>query len=124
VIVPSALAHSTVVRWPLASAMPPPGALGTAPGSARAHVQAVLPRWHLADLADDIAMPAVLKNAIDWLSRPFGSSPSGFADRRRRHRFRSVRRRGPRTMPQVRRYRQRHDPRGHQTRDTPRRLHK
>lgn len=65
-------------------------------------------------------MPAVLKNAIDWLSRPFGSRrPGGYADRRRRHRLRSVRRRvGPGRRPQVRRYRGRHDPGGRHTRDT------
>ena len=57
-------------------------------------------------------MPASLKNAIDWLSRPFGAGAlSRQAHRRRRHRLRPVRRRlGPGRGPQGRRHRRRPRP--------------
>ncbi len=57
-------------------------------------------------------MPASLKNAIDWLSRPFGAGAlDRQAHRRRRHRLRPVRRRlGPGRGPQGRRHRRRARP--------------
>jgi anti-sigma regulatory factor (Ser/Thr protein kinase) len=52
-ITPSALDSGAAARWPLlVSTMPPLGALTSAPASARAHVGAVLPDWHLADLTE------------------------------------------------------------------------
>jgi hypothetical protein len=66
VIIPSALANGTAARWPLVSAMPPLGALTTAPASARAHVGAVLPGWHLDDLTGDcqVVVSELVTNAV------------------------------------------------------------
>jgi anti-sigma regulatory factor (Ser/Thr protein kinase) len=74
VIIPSALASGTAARWPLVSAMPPLGALVTAPASARAHVHALLPGWRLAHLADDAAtvVSELVTNAVQASTAPTG----------------------------------------------------
>jgi anti-sigma regulatory factor (Ser/Thr protein kinase) len=74
VITPSALANGTAARWPLVSAMPPLGALTTAPASARAHVHAVLPGWRLADLTDDCqaVVSELVTNAVQASTEPAG----------------------------------------------------
>jgi anti-sigma regulatory factor (Ser/Thr protein kinase) len=71
---PSALAGGTAARWPLVSAMPPLGALLTAPASARAHVHAVLAGWRLGDLADDAAtvVSELVTNAVQASTAPAG----------------------------------------------------
>jgi hypothetical protein len=51
-IIPSAIDARPPAPWPLASTSPTLGALTTAPGTARAHVEAVLAEWGLANLAD------------------------------------------------------------------------
>jgi anti-sigma regulatory factor (Ser/Thr protein kinase) len=74
VITPSALANGTAARWPLVSAMPPLGALTTAPASARAHVGAVLPGWRLDDLTDDCqaVVSELVTNALEASTGPEG----------------------------------------------------
>jgi anti-sigma regulatory factor (Ser/Thr protein kinase) len=54
--------------------MPPLGALATAPASARAHVHAVLPDWHLGALADDAAtvVSELVTNAVQASTTPTG----------------------------------------------------
>jgi hypothetical protein len=74
VSVPANLASGTVARWPLVSAMPPLGALVTAPASARAHVGAVLPGWHLASLIDtcQAVVSELVTNAVQASAAPAG----------------------------------------------------
>jgi hypothetical protein len=74
VITPAGLANGAVTRWPLVSALPPLGALTTAPASARAHVGAVLPGWHLADLTDvcQFVVSELVTNALEASTGPTG----------------------------------------------------
>jgi anti-sigma regulatory factor (Ser/Thr protein kinase) len=62
---PQARDHSWLSRWPLRSYLEL-GALDTAPGSARAHVGAVLREWGLGDIADDacLIVSEVVTNAV------------------------------------------------------------
>lgn len=73
-ITPSTLANSTAMRWPLVSTMPPLGALPTAPASARAHVGAVLPGWHLDGLTGDcqLVVSELVTNAVQASTTPTG----------------------------------------------------
>jgi hypothetical protein len=74
VIIPAALANGTAARWPLVSAMPPLGALTTAPASARAHVGAVLPGWRLGSLTEDCqaVVSELVTNALRASTGPTG----------------------------------------------------
>jgi hypothetical protein len=73
-IIPAGLANGTVTRWPLVSALPPLGALTSAPASARAHVGAVLPGWHLDDLTDACraVVSELVTNALEASTGPTG----------------------------------------------------
>lgn len=57
--------HKWLNRWPLRSYLEL-GALDTAPGSARAHVGAVLREWELGDIADDACqiVSELITNAV------------------------------------------------------------
>jgi hypothetical protein len=57
--------HKWLNRWPLRSYLEL-GALDTAPGSARAHVGAVLREWELDDIADDACqiVSELITNAV------------------------------------------------------------
>lgn len=57
--------HNWLNRWPLRSYLEL-GALNTAPGSARAHVGAVLREWELSDIADDacLIVSELITNAV------------------------------------------------------------
>ena len=71
---PAGLANGFAVRWPLVSVLPPLGALTTAPASARAHIGAVLPGWHLADLTDvcQAVVSELATNALEASTGPAG----------------------------------------------------
>jgi hypothetical protein len=71
---PAGLANGSAVRWPLASVLPPLGALTTAPASARAHIGAVLPGWQLADLTDvcQAVVSELVTNALEASTGPAG----------------------------------------------------
>jgi anti-sigma regulatory factor (Ser/Thr protein kinase) len=73
-IILSGLAAAPGTAWPLVSALPPLGALTTAPASARAHVGAVLPGWHLADLTDacQAVVSELVTNALEASTGPTG----------------------------------------------------
>jgi anti-sigma regulatory factor (Ser/Thr protein kinase) len=74
VIIPSALANGSAARWPLVSAMPPLGAVVSAPGSARAHVRAVLPGWHLDHLTEtcQVVVSELVTTAVNASTAPMG----------------------------------------------------
>jgi hypothetical protein len=73
-IIPSTLDTSTCVRWPLVSTLPPLGALPSAPGAARAHVDIVLAEWQMGDLADTGKLVAseLVTNAVKESTTPEG----------------------------------------------------
>jgi anti-sigma regulatory factor (Ser/Thr protein kinase) len=73
-IAPSAVGNGRVVRWPLSSAMPPMGALLSAPGAARGYVRRVLTEWHLSAVADDCALVVseLVTNALIAYAGPGG----------------------------------------------------
>lgn len=75
-IIPSALESTRIQRstWPLSSAMPPLGALTSAPGSARAHLAVVLAGWRLSGLADDgeTVISELVTNAVRASTLPSG----------------------------------------------------
>lgn len=64
----------SAVRWPLSSAMPPLGALPSAPGAARAHVRQVLAEWHLASVSDEceLVVSELVTNALNASTGPGG----------------------------------------------------
>jgi anti-sigma regulatory factor (Ser/Thr protein kinase) len=68
------LANGTAARWPRESVIPPLGALTTAPGSARAHVRAVLPGWHLDHLTEtcQVVVSELVTNAVNASTAPMG----------------------------------------------------
>jgi anti-sigma regulatory factor (Ser/Thr protein kinase) len=73
-ILPSALEDGSRTTWPLSSALPPMGALTSAPGTARAHVRAVLAGWGLADLIDvcELVVSELTTNAVKASTGPTG----------------------------------------------------
>jgi hypothetical protein len=73
-IIPSGLAAPPGTAWPLSSALPPMGALTSAPGTARAHVRAVLPGWGLADLIEvcELVVSELTTNAVKASTGPGG----------------------------------------------------
>ena len=73
-ITPSTLDTSTRARWPLASTLPPLGALPSAPGTARAHVDIVLAEWQMGNLADTAKLVAseLVTNAVKESTTPEG----------------------------------------------------
>jgi hypothetical protein len=73
-IIPAALTASALNGWPLASALPAMGALTTAPGTARAHVKAVLTGWQMDGLSDvcELVASELITNALRASSTPTG----------------------------------------------------
>lgn len=73
-IVPAVLTASALNGWPLTSAMPPLGALSTAPASARAHVNVTLADWRLSELAESGALVTseLVTNALEASTAPGG----------------------------------------------------
>lgn len=73
-ITPSGLAAAPGIAWPLSSRLPPMGALTSAPGTARAHVRAVLAGWGLADLAEvcELVVSELATNAVEASTGPTG----------------------------------------------------
>jgi hypothetical protein len=76
VIIPAALDAGTRAAWPLVSALPPLGALTTAPGAARAHVSAVLAEWQMGPVSDAAAVVAseLTTNALRASTTPAGDA--------------------------------------------------
>jgi anti-sigma regulatory factor (Ser/Thr protein kinase) len=74
VIIPSGWVAAPGIAWPLSSALPPMGALTSAPGTARAHVRAVLPGWGLADLIEvcQLVVSELTTNAVKASNGPGG----------------------------------------------------
>ena len=74
VIIPSGVAAAPGIAWPMSSMLPPMGALTSAPGTARAHVRAVLARWGLADLTEvcELAVSELTTNAVEASTGPTG----------------------------------------------------
>jgi anti-sigma regulatory factor (Ser/Thr protein kinase) len=74
VIIPSGLAAATGIAWPLSSALPPMGALTSAPGTARAHVRAVLAGWGLAGMIEacELVVSELATNAVKASTGPGG----------------------------------------------------
>jgi anti-sigma regulatory factor (Ser/Thr protein kinase) len=66
VITSGTLERGTRTDWPLSSALPPFGALTTAPGSARAYVKDVLNRWGMSDLSytAELVVSELVTNAV------------------------------------------------------------
>jgi anti-sigma regulatory factor (Ser/Thr protein kinase) len=73
-IIPSGLAAVPGTAWPLSSALPPMGALISAPGTARAHVRAVLAGWGLAGLTGvcELVVSELTTNAVEASTGPSG----------------------------------------------------
>jgi anti-sigma regulatory factor (Ser/Thr protein kinase) len=73
-IIPSGLAAAPGIAWPLSSMLPPMGALTSAPGTARAHVRAVLGGWGLADLTEfcELIVSELTTNAVEASTGPTG----------------------------------------------------
>jgi serine/threonine-protein kinase RsbW len=73
-IIPSNLAPTPGIAWPLSSALPPMGALASVPGTARAHVRAVLAEWGLAGLAEvcELVVSELATNAVEASTGPTG----------------------------------------------------
>jgi anti-sigma regulatory factor (Ser/Thr protein kinase) len=73
-IIPSGHVAAAGIAWPLSSALPPMGALTSAPGTARAHVRAVLPGWGLADLIEvcELVVSELTTNAVKASTGPGG----------------------------------------------------
>jgi anti-sigma regulatory factor (Ser/Thr protein kinase) len=73
-IIPSGLAAAPGTAWPLSSALPPMGALTSVPGTARAHVRAVLAGWGLADLIEvcELVVSELATNAVKASTGPAG----------------------------------------------------
>lgn len=71
---PAALDTGTGARWPLVSTLPPLAALPTAPGTARAHVGAVLAGWGMGTLADlaTLVVSELVTNALRESTMPAG----------------------------------------------------
>ena len=72
--VPGTLDTGIRARWPLASALPPLGALPSLPGTIRAHVDIVLAEWQMGDLADTAKLVAseLVTNAVKEFTTPEG----------------------------------------------------
>jgi anti-sigma regulatory factor (Ser/Thr protein kinase) len=73
-IIPKDLAGAPGVAWPMSSVLPPMGALTSAPGTARAHVRAVLAGWGLAELTEDceLVLSELATNAVEASTGPTG----------------------------------------------------
>src|SRR5579875_592888 len=73
-IIPATLDRSTRTGWPLVSTLPPLAALPTAPGTARAHVGAVLAHWQMSALADlaELIATELVTNALRASTTPAG----------------------------------------------------
>jgi anti-sigma regulatory factor (Ser/Thr protein kinase) len=74
VIIPSGLAPTPGIAWPLSSALPPMGALTSVPGTVRSHVRAVLAGWGLADLTEvcELVASELATNAVRASTAPSG----------------------------------------------------
>jgi anti-sigma regulatory factor (Ser/Thr protein kinase) len=74
VIIPNGLAAAPGTAWPMSSMLPPMGALASAPGTARAHVRAVLAGWRLADLTEvcELVVSELATNAVEASTGPTG----------------------------------------------------
>lgn len=72
--IPAALDAGTRTGWPLVSSLPPLAALPTAPGTARAHVTAVLAGWKLDALAEaaQLVTSELVTNALRASTTPAG----------------------------------------------------
>jgi anti-sigma regulatory factor (Ser/Thr protein kinase) len=74
-IIPSGLAAAPGIAWPMSSMLPPMGALTSAPGTARAHVRAVLAGWGLTDLTEvcQLVVSELATNAVEASTGPTGN---------------------------------------------------
>lgn len=72
----STLESGRWAAWPLTSALPPMGALASAPGTARAHVRAVRAEWGLSAATDEseVVTSELVTNALN-ASTPPGGGP-------------------------------------------------
>ena len=73
-ITPGTLDTTTCASWPLMSTLPPLGALPSAAGTARAHVDIVLADWQMNDLADTakLIVSELVTNAVNQSTTPAG----------------------------------------------------
>jgi hypothetical protein len=73
-IIPGALRDGPATRWPLMSALPPLGALTSAPGTARAYARDVLAGWRLGALSDacQVVVSELVTNAVNASTAPAG----------------------------------------------------
>lgn len=74
-ITPGALVNGSRTDWALSSALPPLGALTSAPATARAYVKGVLAEWQLSELADaaELVVSELVTNAVRASTDPAGS---------------------------------------------------
>jgi hypothetical protein len=56
--------------WLASSVLPPMGALGTAPATARGHVRGTLAAWRLSELSDTVEL--VVSDSLNLLFYSFG----------------------------------------------------
>jgi anti-sigma regulatory factor (Ser/Thr protein kinase) len=73
-VIPKGHAAAPGVAWPMSSVLPPMGALTSAPGTARAHVRAVLAGWGLPELTEDceLVLSELTTNAVEASTGPAG----------------------------------------------------
>lgn len=67
-------ASGTRNAWPMSSALPPLGALKSAPGTARAYARDVLAAWQLSAASDvcEIVISELVTNAVNASTAPTG----------------------------------------------------
>ena len=73
-IIPSGLAAAPRPAWPLASMLPPMGALVTVPAIARAHLGVTLTSWRLGELTEpgELVVSELTTNAVEASTGPTG----------------------------------------------------
>jgi anti-sigma regulatory factor (Ser/Thr protein kinase) len=73
-IIPSDLSAAPGIAWPMSSMLPPMGVLTSAPGTARAHVRAVLGGWGLPHLTEvcELVVSELTTNAVEASTGPTG----------------------------------------------------